>query len=321
MKRSSLRSSRAAATTQANQEIQQIVRFEDELSFDEIIELSRSVKRAKNPDPTFHPFPKLPIEMRFEIWGKLLPDARIVQFKPHNKKRNSTLLCYSMYPELTSKFDKPSVLPYICGESRQFFLSVYPLCFSGILQNPIFFNPRTDVVLFSSERALMMFSDAVNLIPSTSARAFIAPVRKAAVRYGKSKESDDPHDSTLGLEIARDMEYRTKLRLMFERLLSLEEFIFCYPITTPRLATTSEKPMNDFVKQMQKQIEKRKEFAKKEGNKAFAEEASHSPNIKLLQCPSEKRMLERPELTRALDRGETGTLTWDAVTIDDMDLL
>jgi hypothetical protein len=35
------------------------------------------------PD-TFHPFPKLPIEMRLKIWGFALPGPRMVEVCPYD---------------------------------------------------------------------------------------------------------------------------------------------------------------------------------------------------------------------------------------------
>jgi hypothetical protein len=72
-----------------------------------------------------------------------------------------------MYPTLISEFDQQSlgVVPYVCRDSRNFFLGIYSLCFDGILKIPTYFAPKVDIILFSNEHEVYLFSDAVNHIP------------------------------------------------------------------------------------------------------------------------------------------------------------
>ena len=213
-----------------------------------------------------------------------MPDARVVEFEPVNKKRDRLVIgCYSLYPKLASKFDQGSlgVLPYACRDSRAFFLDNYRLSCDGFLRNPIYFSPKNDVVLFSNEYALELFTDELNLIHWPEARASVAPVCKAAIRWTPK--------TTLQLEntwIATG--YKLKLRVLLERLTTLEKFAFLYLFRS--IGEKSREEMVNFVVGLENQMSERKYVAKKEGKKntniPLTPWASHVPEIVMLQCPT-----------------------------------
>lgn len=223
-----------------------------------------------------------------------MPDARVVEFKPVEKNRDKLVIgCYSLYPKLASEFDQESlgVLPYACPDSRAFFLDNYHLSFEGFLRNPIYFSTKYDVVLFSNEYALELFTDALNLIPWAEARASVVPVRKAAIRWTTYPASGDEHRSktTLALEDTPVADgYKLKLRVLLERLTTLEKFAFLY-----LFRSIEEEPKADlvnFVEGLENQMSERKEVAKKEGKKntniPLTPWANHVPEIVMLQCPT-----------------------------------
>ena len=223
-----------------------------------------------------------------------MPDARVVEFEPVKKKRDKLVIgCYSLYPKLTSKFDQESlgVLPYTCRDSRVFFLYNYHLSFDGFLRNPIYFSPKYDALLFLDEYALKLFTDALNLIPWAEARVSVVPVRKAAIRWTTYPASGDDHRSktTLALEDTPVADgYKLKLRVLLERLTTLEKFAFLY-----LFRSIEEEPKADlvnFVQGLENQMSERKEMAKKEGKKntniPLTPWASHVPEIVMLQCPT-----------------------------------
>jgi hypothetical protein len=222
-----------------------------------------------------------------------LPDARVVEFEPVEKKRDKLVIgCYSLYPKLVSKFDQKSlgVLPYACHDSRACFLDNYHLSFDSFLRNPIYFSPKYDVVLFSNEYALELFTDALNLVPWAEARASVAPVRKAAIRWTLSWEQGSTREKTnLALEntpIANG--YKLKLRVLLERLTTLEKFALLYLFRSIEEEPKAE--MVNFVEGLENQMNERREVAKKEGKKntniPLTPWANHVPELVMLQCPT-----------------------------------
>lgn len=223
-----------------------------------------------------------------------MPDVRVVEFKPVEKNRDKLIIgCYSLYPKLASKFDQESlgVLPYACRDSRAFFLDNYHLSFDGFLRNPIYFSPKYDVVLFSNEYALELFTDALNLIPWAEARASVAPVREAAIRWEISCDQRGSHHSRTSLALEDTPiahEYKLKLRVLLERLTTLEKIAFLYLFRSIHEEHKAE--MVNFVEGLENQMSERKEVAKKEGKKntniPLTPWASHVPEIVILQCPT-----------------------------------
>ncbi|KAE9380711.1 hypothetical protein N431DRAFT_395888 [Stipitochalara longipes BDJ] len=293
------------------------VRFEDD-----------SKDSTNDTERTFHPFPRLPIELRFQIWESHLPSARVLEFKPFEKERAFNLLCYSLYPTLVSKFEKKplGVLPYVCHDSRECFLSSYSLCFDVMLQQPIYFNPKIDVVLFSNEYALELFSDAVNHLPSAESRESIAPVRKAAIQWLLPKDYQGaPYRTTaaqqntvdnLALDLAGGTRYRTKMRILLERLPNLKEFAFCYPWQT--MSALSKEKMVQFVERLEEQMRERMQMAKENRNKSIAEAVGKCPSIVVLHFPTGRAYLQGREQGRGpVVRNEWGRrVTTTAPTMD-----
>ena len=249
-----------------------------------------------------------------------MPDARVVEFEPVEKKRDKLVIsCYSLYPKLASKFEqKPlGVLPYACHDSRAFFLDNYRLSFDGFLRNPIYFSPKNDVVLFSNEYALELFTDALNLIPWADARASVAPVRKAAIRWTTSQAPEGDGRSKINLALEDTpiaIEYKLKLRVLLERLTTLEKFAFLY-----LFRSIGEKPreeMVNFVVGLENQMSERKYVAKKEGKKntniLLTPWASHVPEIVMLQCPTGVALEEVGGSDDEWD--EWGKETWELET-------
>ncbi|PMD35708.1 hypothetical protein L207DRAFT_533805 [Hyaloscypha variabilis F] len=226
------------------------------------------------PERTFHPFPRLPIELRFQIWEMHLPEARVLEFAPLEPKRDFSLLCYSLNPPLVSHFEmKPlGVLPYVSRDSRQLFLGKYRLCFGSMLEKPIYFNPKVDIVMFSNEYALELFSEAVNHLPSAETREDVAPVRKAAIRWTCLKDTHRgvpvPENIALDPKV-KGSEYRWKLRILSERLDTLQQFAFCY--LDRRIGDASRANMIRFVESMEAEMSERFTIARKNRNPSIAQ--------------------------------------------------
>jgi hypothetical protein len=86
----------------------------------------------------FPHFSRLPGELRFKIWGMVLPESRIVEvvFK---------LLDYDEYEARVTT--KPSALFFVSKEARQVATSKYTQLISGrIFTNAAWFEPRKDIV-------------------------------------------------------------------------------------------------------------------------------------------------------------------------------
>ena len=91
-----------------------------------------------------------------------------------------------------------------------------------MLEQPIYFNPKVDIALFSNEYALELFSDAVNHLPSAETRQSVAPVRKAAIRWTiTTPKTNVQVPENLALDPVGGKRYRSKLRILFERLPTL----------------------------------------------------------------------------------------------------
>jgi hypothetical protein len=218
-----------------------------------------------------------------------LPEARVLEFAPLEPKRDFSLLCYSLNSPLVSHFEmKPlGVLPYVSRDSRQLFLGKYRLCFGSMLEKPIYFNPKVDIVMFSNEYALELFSEAVNHLPSAETREDVAPVRKAAIRWTCLKDTHRgvpvPENIALDPKV-KGSEYRWKLRILSERLDTLQQFAFCY--LDRRIGDASRANMIRFVESMEAEMSERFTIARKNRNPSIAQSAGNCPSIIMLHCPT-----------------------------------
>jgi hypothetical protein len=168
-----------------------------------------------------------------------------------------------------------------------------------MLARPVYFCPKVDVVLFSNEYALELFSDAVNHLPSAEARESVAPVRKAAIRWTVNNGGNnmtvhgtvEKEPENLALDPVGGVRYRMKLRTLLERLPTLEHFAFCY--LSRSIAPDSRRYMVRFVERLEQQMEERLQLVKENRNKSITESVGKNPSIVMLQCPTGKVLLRR----------------------------
>jgi len=144
-------------------------------------------------------------------------------------------------------------------------MQLYPPCFEGILPYPIYFRPKIDTALFSDEYALQAFSDYVNHIPWLEARQAIAPIRKAAMRYSRQSEmAPYKRRGNLTYESGYVGEFKVKLRTIFERLDTVEEFSF-WPDWYVHYRPMDGDWLNGLAQQLENDIDERIEMMAKEG--------------------------------------------------------
>ena len=102
---------------------------------------SSSASRGK-PSSMFVLFPKLPTELRLQIWKYAIPGARKITLK---RRKNSSQLSVTT-PSLTASPYTPDIL-HVCQESRAMALEYYQVSFAKECTRPMYFNPNQDVVL------------------------------------------------------------------------------------------------------------------------------------------------------------------------------
>ncbi len=133
----------------------------------------------------------------------------------------------------------------------------------------------------------MLFSDAINHLPSTEVRASVAPVRKAAIRWIIRKyNATTVTPIALGYEGEEGMRYRNELRTLFERLPTLKEFAFCYLFRS--IGEMFKRNMVHFVEGMEREMRERTQIAKENENKSIAASAGNIPSIVMLKCPTDR---------------------------------
>jgi hypothetical protein len=117
-------------------------------------------------DPSFHLFPKLPVELRLKIWKLNMPEARILKISTATRTYNSATggVTYS------AKIVKPSCTTppnlHVNQESRTEALKLYKPIFATRLGHPVFFDFSKDYLWFVGDCIrirLAHFFDTSNL--------------------------------------------------------------------------------------------------------------------------------------------------------------
>ncbi|PMD45739.1 hypothetical protein L207DRAFT_578646 [Hyaloscypha variabilis F] len=119
-----------------------------------ILRLGRMVLLAneENPENVFHPFSKLPPELRIMIWKMNIPAQRIVRLRNMNRFEPGTLY----HIELKAMHKVPAIL-HTNKESRTEGLKIYMSPFYCRLQYPLFFNLSLDVLVFDEHSPCLDF--------------------------------------------------------------------------------------------------------------------------------------------------------------------
>lgn len=99
---------------------------------------------------TFHPFPRLPFEIRLLIWEEILRKPSLIVVFPRGyyhgvmpNKTNSASYDSGIdvtFPKFISHGDRSPILLRICGESRALGLKVYEICLSTTIPRSVRFT-------------------------------------------------------------------------------------------------------------------------------------------------------------------------------------
>lgn len=115
---------------------------------------------------TFHPFKRLPIELRFMIW-RLTLEPRVVEVEHGwriGNSRNEDEDCYY------SRINLPIALN-VCHDSRDAIIPLYPLCFAADSSRPMIrFNFSLDTLYIDDTFGEYVFDFLENLKPIEMAR-------------------------------------------------------------------------------------------------------------------------------------------------------
>lgn len=113
---------------------------------------------------TFTVFPNLPIELRLKIWEQAANKPRIIPIVTADQRLKNDYRflvstgAFSPLPKFSWIADcKPPITFSICRESRYETIGRYEKCFAHQLSRPIFFAPKTDVLLFVDAICLESF--------------------------------------------------------------------------------------------------------------------------------------------------------------------
>ncbi|CZR62904.1 uncharacterized protein PAC_12801 [Phialocephala subalpina] len=123
--------------------------------------------RSTGPDSVlteFHPFTRLPIELRYTIWHLTL-QPRVVEIEFQWKERYGINNEDKLYASYYSRIPLPVALK-VCRDSRNAVLPFYPLCFASFLSRPkIRFNLFFDTLYIDDTFGKHLFELLGNLNP------------------------------------------------------------------------------------------------------------------------------------------------------------
>jgi hypothetical protein len=170
----------------------------------------------------FHPFNRLPTELRLRIWSLSLPDSRIVPIRCGSGAYDGESPSYGsrgLFTGCTSPARIPAAL-HACAESRDVALETYSILF-GFARGPgqVVFHPKIDVLFFGARTGYMAAEAQLKTCMSLCAPADLAAVRRVAI--SDSLFSPGPEYRSITAN-ARSVEMFT---LLCSRLVSLEEII------------------------------------------------------------------------------------------------
>ncbi|PSS03858.1 hypothetical protein BD289DRAFT_449290 [Coniella lustricola] len=191
---------------------------------------------------TFHPFPRLPAELRWKIWSYNLPGPRIVSIRcgsdvaaisPPPDGR-PVPLCSASHPGSPSpSCTSPAPIPinlHVCHEARREALRRYRPCF-GIARGSgrIYFDSNQDTLYFGPRDGFMASEAQLRTVLSLCDPAELARVTRIAVNDGLFWIYDSPvtgrsrgtAQSALANSLLVDVLY-----LLRARLPGLKELVF-----------------------------------------------------------------------------------------------
>jgi len=88
-------------------------------------------------EPQFHPFPRLPSELRIKIWKYTFPEPRVVPVR------------YNRAVQQYTSTSEPPALLHVCAESRSLFLDTYTnLILAPRYKSAIFVDFTCDTIFF-----------------------------------------------------------------------------------------------------------------------------------------------------------------------------
>lgn len=131
-----------------------------------------SADQLSTADLTFHPFPRLPSELRLRVWRLVLDSRRnrLVAVKVASSCGKTKLLDGNRWQtgslryneELIRKQDlvcttKAPAILHVNQEARYEGLKIYKCQFKGQISSPTYFDFDSDLMFFTSEAALIAF--------------------------------------------------------------------------------------------------------------------------------------------------------------------
>ncbi|TAQ89483.1 hypothetical protein B7494_g2149 [Chlorociboria aeruginascens] len=154
---------------------------------------------------TFKPFPKLPTELRLQIW-------KFASWAPRTIELN-----FCIVDEKFIDFGHPPAILHVCRESREVGLSFYSLSFGTTKQPPeIYFNPLTDLVYLGTRQ----YDDEIDAI----IKYFCSGVESGTPHdYIRHLAFSEDHWSCIGLSSHGDVRHR--LRKFLRAFLDLETLV------------------------------------------------------------------------------------------------
>jgi hypothetical protein len=101
------------------------------------------VEDSETPFSTFTPFPRLPVELRLQIWSHAIPNGTYIHFSRHSKCGSNERF------HAIARCDYPDGIPsllQVSEESRSIAIKHFHLLGTG--RSRIYFNPSVDTILF-----------------------------------------------------------------------------------------------------------------------------------------------------------------------------
>jgi hypothetical protein len=167
---------------------------------------------------SFACFPRLPTELRLDIWELALPDRRTVAFG-----QTSAAEEFSWKPEhLTVHADKTSLFQ-TSQESRRIALKTYRLFTFPELVNPVYLRPKYDIILATSTAALLFITGIFR--EDSSGNPSTRDVRILGFSLGKAHH--DNHNTRSAY--SRQLRAIAPLYSALRKLNSLQKLVVYYP--------------------------------------------------------------------------------------------
>ncbi|KAH7357157.1 hypothetical protein BKA65DRAFT_474947 [Rhexocercosporidium sp. MPI-PUGE-AT-0058] len=137
----------------------------------------RTIEDGYVPLVDFPRFPKLPLELRREVWHRVLPEPQSIYITSNGHAQyivvaNARIQTWVYRPEVSYKVP---VLLSVCLETRQevmiYHRPSFAANFGGV---PVYYNPKTDLLHFDNPEALLHFygGSAPNYLPRSLTSGF-----------------------------------------------------------------------------------------------------------------------------------------------------